>query len=135
MTFLSSLAAATAILFQAASGQLPEQLRCDLSGEAGCGTGPGGVCVGSGITDKNITMTIQTIKRRVLLNAIGGRIEGVGPLKFGEKQAVFWRPRLIALSSIYVRPERDFHDRSGAPYIVVELTNPTELVEFECRAA
>ena len=111
---------------------LPEHLRCQISGEGGCS--PSGICVGSGRRYDKISMAIDTTKKTIVINDIGGRIEGAGPLNFGDRRSVFWHPRLFGLSTIHVRPEAS-RDGRGMPYTTVELENGTDQVEFACRAA
>jgi hypothetical protein len=123
--FLAALSATA----QPTPNRLPEHLRCQISGEAGCSND---ICVGNGHRDDKISMVIDTAKRTIAVNNIGGRIEGAEPLDFGQRRSVFWHPRLIGLTTIHVRPEAS-HDKNGAPYTVVELDNGSDEVEFECR--
>jgi len=129
MQFLILLSALT-IIANPTGAQLPEHLRCQVSGEAGCSTD--GVCMGGGRRYDKISMTIDAERKSVVINDIGGRIDGPERLDFDQRRSVFWHPRLFGLSTIHVRPEAS-RDRNGISFTTVELTNGSDLVEFECR--
>jgi hypothetical protein len=125
------LISALAVMSQQAAPHLPAHLRCEVSGESGCSAD--GICVGGGRHYPKVSMTIDAERKVVVINDIGGRIDGTERLDFDQRRTVFWHPDLFGLSTIHVRPEPS-RNKEGKSFTTVELTNGSHLVEFQCRA-
>jgi hypothetical protein len=109
---------------------LPARLHCEVRGEAGCGNH---ICTGHGTHDAAIRMDIDTVGQKIVLNGLRGRIEGAAALDYGQTRSVIWTHKIIGLREVAVSRSRDYRDRSGKPFAVVNLQNDTWQLEFMCR--
>ena len=116
---------------QPTDARIPEVLSCKIIGEAGCSKG---ICVGNASGYQGISLRIQAVERKLVLNGIEGRIRGDEPLEYGQKRLISWRPPLLA-EQIHIKIVTGFNDSPGKPVTVVELMSDRTLVEFRCEAA
>ena len=79
-------------------------------------------------------MDIDTVGKKIVLNNLLGRIEGVEMLDYGQTRPVIWGHRIVGLNEIAVSRTNDYRDRSGRPFVVVNLENDAWQLEFWCRA-
>jgi len=100
-------------------------LTCKVSGHGGCAHEPGGICVGAGVRDPDITLRVDIRSRRVALNNIKGIIEGNDPIEAAGERRVSWRFDLVRLS--HLRALRD-----GDGQLHLTLTDHSTELEFSC---
>ena len=126
------LLAAVTDMAQPSPSELPGQLQCKMSGEAGCGYIRKGVlqCVGAGRGDRDIALDVYASERRIVLNKLVGRIIGSEPLEYSKSRRISWNPPIIALSNIRAQ---SLHDISGVPFTSIELHSDKYELEFTCE--
>jgi len=127
---LLALAFALMPVASPASIGLPVHLRCDVSGHAGCRND---ICVGTGRRDTSLRMEIDTIARTIVLNGLQGRIDGSGSLDYGQTRSIYWRYQIIRLGKISVSRTRDYRDKNGSWFAIINLEDETSQLEFMCR--
>jgi hypothetical protein len=110
------------------AASLPDRLRCELSGTAGCAQD--GICVGGGVEDKRVKLTLEPALRRLTLNGLEGHILGDQQIDSPGEHYVQWRWNIVGLDTFSIRWDR-------ARY-VLNLKGPAQapsqdLAEFFCR--
>ena len=78
-------------------------------------------------------MEIDTIARTIVLNGLQGRIDGSGSLDYGQTRSIYWRYQIIRLGKISVSRTRDYRDKNGSWFAIINLEDETSQLEFMCR--
>lgn len=107
----------------AGAAHLPDSMRCNVSGHAGCSND---ICVGAGTSEPSVKLKISRRSHSVSLNGIAGSIDrGVGDPYAEGSHHVSWTRDLIAYDSYSmaeIQPGRVF----------VTFRSGNQELEFHC---
>ncbi|WP_157081057.1 hypothetical protein [Novosphingobium naphthalenivorans] len=96
-------------------------VECRVSGHAGCSD----ICVGSGVRNDSIWLTINPDSRLIELNGLKGHISDSRPIDASEEHLIDWQWQVIGLDHLRYR---SVNGRK-----IVTLTNHESELEFSCN--
>lgn len=102
---------------QAQADELPDVLRCELTGSAGCAEG--GICVGGGVPKSGIKLILKPRQRTIAINGLIGHIPDGEEVDAPGVRYVQWRFGIIGLDQLRV-------ERRQGQRLTVELSGPSE---------
>ena len=99
------LVAAAAAPQTSLAEELPNRLRCELTGSGSCAEG--GICIGGGVSHSGVRLTVDVKSAQIELNGLKGHISGDEAIRTSDARYVQWRWGLVGLDEIAIRNRED----------------------------